>query len=68
MNAPSGRIAALTKDLWARWQQTRETWMDAKSREFEGQYLQELNVQVDKTVAVIEQLDKLLAKIKQDCE
>lgn len=68
MSASGGRIAALTKDLWARWQQTRESWVDAKGKEFERQYLQELNVQVDKTVAVIEQLDKLLAKIKQDCE
>ena len=68
MSAYGGRIAALTKDLWGRWQQTRESWSDAQSLEFERHYLQELNVSVDKTVAVIEQLDKLLARIKKDCE
>jgi len=68
MSASAGRIGALTKDLWARWQHTRETWNDAKALEFERQYLQELNFNVDKTVAVIDQLDKLLSKIKKDCE
>jgi len=68
VNASGGRLSALTKDLWVRWQHTRETWSDAKSQEFERQYLQELNSNVDKTVAVIEELDKLLARIKRDCE
>jgi len=68
MNASGGRLAALTKDLWAKWQQTRESWSDANSIEFERRFLQELNISVDKTVAVIDQLDKLLAKIKTDCE
>ena len=68
MNANSTRLAALTKDLWAKWQYTRESWSDAKSLEFERKYLQELNASVEKTVTVMEQLDKLLTKIKTDCE
>jgi hypothetical protein len=68
MTANGSRLSALTKDLWERWQQTRESWADAKSLEFEHQYLQELIASVDKSVAVMEELDKLLVKIRQDCE
>ena len=68
MNASSTRLAAVTKDLWVKWQYTRDSWNDAKSLEFERKYLQELNASVEKAVAVMEQLDKLLTKIKSDCE
>ncbi|HEY5914681.1 MAG TPA: hypothetical protein VJA21_29170 [Verrucomicrobiae bacterium] len=68
MNTSGTRLAALTKNLWATWQYTRESWRDAKSLEFESKYLQELNSSVEKTVTVMEQLDKLLTKIKSDCE
>ncbi len=68
MSTSSTRLAAVTKDLWAKWQQTRESWSDAKSLEFERTYLQELMASVDKTVSVMDQLDKLLTKVKTDCE
>ena len=56
------------RELWNQWQQTKEYWQDAKSEEFERKYLQELVTSVDKTVSVIEQLDKLITKIRKDCE
>ncbi len=68
MNAQGARLAAITKELWVQWQQTREYWRDAKSQEFERKYMAELLASVDKTVTVIEQLDKLTQKIKTDCE
>ncbi len=68
MNAQASRLAAVTKDLWVNWQQTRDTWADAKALEFEEKYLRELMTSVDKTVGAIEQLDKLIGKIKKDCE
>jgi hypothetical protein len=68
MNAVGGRIAALTRELSLQWQRTREDWTDAKSQEFERKFLQELTANVDKTVAVIEELDKLMNKIRSDCE
>ena len=46
----------------------RASWRDAKSDEFQHKYLEELVSSVDKTVAVIEQLDKLILKIRHDCE
>lgn len=68
MSATGSRVAALTKELWVQWQRTREEWGDAKSQEFEHKYLQELVAGVDKTMTVIDDLDKLLHKIRRDCE
>jgi hypothetical protein len=68
MNANGSRLAAITKELWLQWQRTKDDWRDAKSLEFEQKYLLELMSSVDKTVAVIDQLDKLINKIKRDCE
>jgi hypothetical protein len=68
MNANGTRLAGITKDLWTEWQQTKQYWRDAKSEEFERKFLEELRASVDKTVTVIEQLDKLITKIRKDCE
>ena len=68
MNASGARLGAITKELWVQWQQTREYWKDAKSEEFEHKFLDELIASVDKTVTVIDQLDKLITKIRKDCE
>ena len=68
MSGAGQRIGALTKDLVNRWQQTKESWRDDKAIEFERQYMDELTVGVDKGMQVIDQLDKLLAKIRSDCE
>ncbi len=68
MSASGTRLEALTKDLRVQWQQTKECWADAKSQEFEQKYLMELFTSVDRAVGVIDQLDKLVARIKKDCE
>lgn len=68
MSASGTRLTALTRELWLKWQQTKESWRDSKSLEFEAKYLSDLLPSVDKTVSVIDQVDKLLAKIRKDCE
>jgi hypothetical protein len=68
MSGAGARLGAITKQLSVEWQQTKEYWADAKALEFEQKYLQELFSTVDKTVTVIEQLDKLINKIRNDCE
>ena len=59
---------ALTRALNQEWQQTKECWRDAKCEEFERKYIQELMTGVDRAVTVIEQLDKVITKIRKDCE
>ena len=68
MNANGSRLEGVTKELWNQWMQTKEYWQDAKSPEFQQKYLEELIAGVNKAVGVIEQLDKLVTKIKRDCE
>ena len=68
VSASKARLTGLTKDLLARWEHTKDFWRDAKSQEFEHRYIEELLASVDRTVTVIEQLDKLVTKIRKDCE
>ena len=62
------RLATTTKELSLRWQETCECWKDAKAAEFDKTYMEELQANVDTAVTVIEKLDKLLTKIRKDCE
>jgi hypothetical protein len=68
LSGSKSRLASVTRELSQQWQQTRNYWRDAKSREFEARYLQDLFISVDKTVTVIEKLDELLKKVRDDCE
>lgn len=61
-------LAALTKDLMLRWEETRNYWRDAKSDEFERRYLAELLTGVDKSTEVFEYLEKLIQHVRNDCE
>ena len=68
MKTSGARLVGLTKELRTQWQDTKAYWKDAKSQEFERRYMEELLASVDRTVTVIEQLDKLITKIRTDCE
>lgn len=68
LSANKTQLATITKELLMNWKQTKEHWKDAKSQEFERKYLEELFDSVDTAVAVMDQLDKLLHKIRSDCE
>lgn len=68
MSGNGSKLMAITRQLSGQWQQTKEYWQDAKSQEFERQYLEELWAGVDKAVTVMEQLDKLISKVRNDCE
>ena len=68
MKGSSARLAGLTKELRNQWEDTKSYWDDDKSREFEKRFMEELLASVDRTNTVIEQLDKLVTKIRKDCE
>jgi len=68
MKASGSRLAGITNELRAQWNGTKSYWKDAKSQEFERRYMEELLASVNRAVTVIEQLDKLVTKIRQDCE
>jgi hypothetical protein len=68
LGANSARLAALTKDLLLKWDETRNYWKDARSREFEQKYIEEIRARVDTAAATIEKLDELLTRVRNDCE
>ena len=68
LSAKRTRLSSVTKELALDWAQTKESWKDAKSREFEQKYLQELFGGVDSAITVLDELDRVLTKIKTDCE
>jgi hypothetical protein len=64
----AGNLAQALKDLSLEWAQTKETWRDVKSDEFERHYLDPLPHEVTRAISVIEEVDALLRKVKHDCE
>lgn len=66
--ASRARLAAITKDLIRRWKETRENWRDAKAAEFERTYMEDLLAGVNAAVNSLEKLDRVLERIRKDCE
>ena len=56
------------QDLMVSWNNTRSSWRDAKSLEFERTYLEKLPDNISRANSVIEELDLILRKVKKDCE
>lgn len=66
--ANKSRLEALTKELAASWSETCDSWRDAKSQEFGQRFMDELFSGVNRTAACIADLDKIINKIRHDCE
>ena len=64
----ASNLIQAAKDLSLDWEQTRTFWQDAKSREFEQEYLGEIPNLVTRTVTAMKELDELLRKVRSDCE
>ncbi len=68
MTGSKGLLTLATRNLQARWGETRYSWRDRKAQEFEETYLSELMNGVNAALRVIEELDHLLEKIHADCD
>jgi thymidylate synthase len=66
--AQKTRLTSVTQELFNRWHETQEHWRDAKCQEFGRLYMDELSASVTAAAGVIDQLDKVIAKIRRDCE
>lgn len=62
------RLATLTKILVNDWQHTKEHWRDTQANQFEKQHIEGLLHNVSATIEIIEKLDKLITRVKKDCE
>jgi len=61
-------LAQAVKDLSSAWEQTKSSWHDVKSQEFERNYIEILPGHVTQAMTVIEEIDLLLKKVRSDCE
>jgi len=68
MSGNKGRILGLMRELSLQWDETKNSWRDAKGEEFERRFMVELSAHVDRTVKVLEQLEELMKKVRSDCE
>jgi hypothetical protein len=68
LNASKSRLTALTKDLTAKWRETRESWRDETAREFEKRYMDELLSSMTNALNQIDKLEHTLNHIRHDCE
>jgi hypothetical protein len=68
LTANKARIITATQELRVKWAQTKETWRDDKSREFQDKYIEPLGGGVTAATEVIDQLENLIQKVRNDCE
>lgn len=61
-------ILGATRELARKWDQTRHHWSDAKSAEFERVYLADLFSDVERSVPILEELDRLITHVRNQCE
>jgi hypothetical protein len=58
----------LTEQIAQEWLVTKERWRDEKSHAFEEQYLEVLFADAGSAATVHEKLQKLIHKVRTDCE
>ena len=66
-----GRASILVqamKELNHRWEHTTPHWHDVKAQQFHHDYLDTLPNEVARTMVVMQDIAKLLARIQKDCE
>ncbi len=68
VHATKARLSGMSRQLSLEWEHVRATWTDDKAREFHQRYLVPLMADVEKAVAAMEQLEKLMLRVKEDCE
>jgi hypothetical protein len=54
--------------LARKWDHTRQRWSDAKAAEFERAYLADLFSDVERAMPVLEELDRLITNVRNQCE
>ena len=64
----SSTLAQVGKDLSVEWLDAKLHWRDAKAREFEQKYLDELPALIAKARESMEELDVFLRKVRSECE
>lgn len=68
LRSTRARLVALTQQLRRDWEDTRQAWHDERSEAFERRHLAELFAAVDRAGTALEALDRLMQKVRSECE
>ena len=68
VRAAGNVLGSATKQLWRKWDGARQEWRDAKAEDFERKYLVELQAAVDRASVVMNQIEKILSQVREECE
>lgn len=68
LSGNKSRLVGLTREISLRWEETKAHWRDARSEEFDRRFMAELSACVNRTVLIVEKLDEVLKKVRNDCE
>lgn len=66
--AAASALSQIARELSAVWEDTKLHWRDAKAAEFQREYLDALPPLVARSVEAMEDLDKCLRQIRNECE
>ena len=62
-----GQLARAVKDLMIRWGETKLSWKDAVSQEFEEKVLASLERDVRTATSAMDTAAQILSQVRQDC-
>ncbi len=63
-----GTLGKALKELLARWAETRVSWDDAVSRQFEEKYLRPLESDLKSALGALDHMATVLQQVQRDCE
>ncbi|MGH7179768.1 MAG: hypothetical protein ACREJC_20495 [Tepidisphaeraceae bacterium] len=63
-----GQLAKAMKELERRWLDTRGSWDDVRSREFEERFLVTIQSDLRTAVGAMDQMAIMISQARQDCE
>ena len=63
-----GNLTKAFKELMLRWAETKGQWNDARSEQFEQQYLFELENDLRQAGSAMDQIGILINQARRDCE
>ena len=70
MSVYDGRVKVIQagKDLFAKWDRTKEGWRDEASHQFEKKYLVPLQAELHRTQQAMNRMTALLYRLRQECQ
>ncbi len=62
-----GGLSTAAKELFARWNDVRDIWTDAQSRDFEKTFLEPIEQDVRSALSALDHLNLFLQTVHSDC-